>query len=74
MESAVSSQRSAVGGQRSTGEKKHGGVEARRQGKEDEVPDIFGEISKSPMARQVGRTLVRELTRGLFGVLGGRRR
>lgn len=31
------------------------------------------DISRNPMARQVGNTLVRELTRGLLGVLGIRR-
>lgn len=36
----------------------------------------FEEIIDSPMTRQVGRTIARELTRGLLGVLGlgGRRR
>ncbi len=28
------------------------------------------EIASSPLAKQVGRTLTREITRGLFGVLG----
>lgn len=31
---------------------------------------LFEELSKNTMVRQVGRTLVRELTRGLLGVLG----
>lgn len=61
---------------------KQGGVEAGRQGGKEtgkqesggELPDIIGELSKNPMARQIGNTLVRELARGLFGVLGGGRR
>lgn len=31
--------------------------------------NIIEEIAKSPMAKQVGRTLAREITRGIFGVL-----
>ncbi len=41
---------------------------------EKEPPSVLEELSKNPMARQIGRTLVRELTRGLFGVLGGSKR
>jgi hypothetical protein len=75
MESAVSGRRSAAGeknGRREEGTRGQGDM--GKQKKSDEVPDIFEEISKSPMARQMGRTLMRELTRGLFGVLGGKRR
>ncbi len=65
-------QQSAVGGQRSDKAGKHGGMEA---GDEDSgIPDVLEEISKNPMARQIGRTLVSELTRGIFGMLGGGRR
>lgn len=60
---------SAVSGQRSNSKQGSGGA-----GKIDRAPDILEEISKNPMARQLGRTLMRELTRGLFGVLGGKRR
>jgi DNA helicase HerA-like ATPase len=66
IQSVVDSQQSTVSGQRSE--------TARKRGKEDQVPDIIGEIGKNPMARQIGRTLVRELTRGIFGMLGGGRR
>jgi hypothetical protein len=45
-----------------------------RGGMEKEPPSVLEELSKNPMARQIGRTLVRELTRGLFGVLGGSKR
>lgn len=33
-------------------------------------PSTFEKMTKNPMARQVGNTIVRELTRGLLGVLG----
>lgn len=41
-----------------------------------EDPTFLEELSKNTMVRQVGRTVARELTRGLLGVLGvgGRRR
>ena len=42
--------------------------EAQRKAKEE--PSMIEELSKNTMVRQVGRTLVRELTRGLLGVLG----
>jgi uncharacterized protein len=35
-----------------------------------EEPGMFEKVLKSPVAKQVGSTLVRELTRGLLGVLG----
>jgi len=72
IQSAVGSRQSTTEGQRSGG--KQASREAGEQTERDEVPDILEEISKSPMARQMGRTLMRELTRGLFGVLGGGRR
>ncbi len=62
----IESRRSAVGGQQS--------ADAGKRGKEPETPSVFEEISKNPMARQIGRTLISELTRGLFGVLRGSRR
>lgn len=34
---------------------------------------MIEQIASSPMARQAGRTLVREITRGLFGILGGKK-
>ena len=50
------------------------GKERRGKVGDERVPDIFDEISKNPMARQIGSTLIKELTRGLFGVLGGKKR
>lgn len=38
--------------------------------KEKVEPTTFERMTKNPMARQVGNTIVRELTRGLLGVLG----
>jgi hypothetical protein len=37
---------------------------------EKEEPDLLEELSKNTMVRQMGRSLVRELTRGLFGTMG----
>jgi hypothetical protein len=34
---------------------------------------IFEQLSKNTMVRQLGRTVMRELSRGLLGALGGRR-
>jgi uncharacterized protein len=42
--------------------------------KEKEPPTILEELSQNTMARQIGRTIFRELTRGLLGALTGRRR
>jgi len=42
--------------------------ESRRQQKEE--PGMIETIAKDPLARQIGRTVARELTRGLLGVLG----
>lgn len=39
-----------------------------------EEPTLIEQIGKSSVARQIGRTLTRELTRGLLGVLGIKRR
>jgi len=41
---------------------------SRRQTKPE--PTLIEELSKNTMVRQMGRTLVRELSRGLLGVLG----
>jgi len=46
----------------------------KTRGGKKPAPSVLKEISKNPMARQIGRTLITELTRGLFGVLGGKRR
>ncbi len=56
-----------------SGKGKRGGMGA---GDKDEsaIPSVLEEISKNPMARQIGRTLVSELARGIFGMLGGKRR
>lgn len=43
-----------------------------RRGKDE--PTFIEEMSKNTMVRQLGRTMVRELTRGLMGVLGIKRR
>ena len=44
-----------------------------RKSSEPETPSVLEEISKNPMARQIGRTLISELTRGIFGMLGRRK-
>lgn len=41
-----------------------------RSKKED--PDLFQTLSKNTMVRQIGRTIFRELTRGILGVLGAK--
>ncbi|MBK8226398.1 MAG: DUF853 family protein [Flavobacteriales bacterium] len=48
--------------------KEEKGVEEPRP--EREEPSTLERMTKNPMARQVGNTIVRELTRGLLGVLG----
>jgi uncharacterized protein len=48
-----------------------GGGTAQSGGKQvKEEPGMFEKVLKSPVVKQVGTTLVRELTRGLLGVLG----
>jgi uncharacterized protein len=48
-----------------------GGGSSSSGGKQaKEEPGMFEKVLKSPVAKQVGTTLVRELTRGLLGVLG----
>lgn len=42
--------------------------------KEKEPPSVLEQLSKNTMARQIGRTVFRELTRGLLGALGGGKR
>ncbi len=44
------------------------GSQKRKTRKED--PSLIEELSKNTMVRQLGRTVARELTRGLLGVLG----
>ena len=41
-----------------------------RQRPQKEEPGMIETIAKDPLARQIGRTVARELTRGLLGVLG----
>ncbi|MEZ4824763.1 MAG: helicase HerA-like domain-containing protein [Bacteroidia bacterium] len=41
-----------------------------RSSKGSEEPGMMAQISKNTMVRQLGNTVVRELTRGLLGVLG----
>jgi DNA helicase HerA-like ATPase len=41
-----------------------------RSGKEKEEPSTIEKLSKNTMVRQVGNTIVREVARGLLGVLG----
>ena len=43
-------------------------MERRRPKKEE--PSVLEDLSRNTMVRQVGRTVFRELTRGLLGVLG----
>jgi uncharacterized protein len=45
--------------------------ESRASGRQEkEEPGMIETIVKDPLARQIGRTVARELTRGLLGVLG----
>lgn len=68
------SRQPAVGGQQSEKSERRGSGPAKKQEDDSGIPDVIKEISKNPMARQIGRTLVSELTRGIFGMLGGGRR
>ncbi|MCU0824116.1 MAG: DUF853 domain-containing protein [Leptospira sp.] len=43
---------------------------AKKSRKEKEDPSLVETISKNPLAREVGRTVAREVTRGLLGMLG----
>ncbi len=45
------------------------GQEAEKPQRKEE-PGMFEKVLKSPVAKQVGTTLIRELTRGLLGALG----
>lgn len=65
----IESLRGADGGQPSTVSGRKGKAKTEKP-----EPSVLKEITKNPMARQIGRTLITELTRGLFGVLGGKRR
>jgi len=42
--------------------------------REKPAPSVFEQLSKNTMARQIGRTVFRELTRGLLGALTGKKR
>lgn len=44
--------------------------EVRQTKQQKEAPGMIETIAKDPLARQIGRTVARELTRGLLGVLG----
>jgi hypothetical protein len=50
------------------------GAGTRGGKKEKEPPSVLEQLSKNTMARQIGRTVFRELTRGLLGALGGGKR
>lgn len=43
-----------------------------RSKEKDDDPGIFQTLSKNTMVRQIGRTIFRELTRGILGVLGAK--
>lgn len=58
--------KNAEKGEEEVGEEKVEKKEVRKR----EEPGTMERISKNTMARQVGNTVVRELTRGLLGVLG----
>ncbi len=45
---------------------------AGRQRKKTEPESVLSEMSKNTMVRQIGRTIFRELTRGILGVLGAK--
>jgi hypothetical protein len=64
----IESRKSTVSGQQKEGRGEEGPGR-----NEPEIPNVIEEISKNPMARQIGKALIVELTRGLFGVLGGSR-
>lgn len=46
----------------------------KNRGADSDNSSLLAELSKNTMVRQVGRTVGRELVRGLFGVLGFKRR
>jgi hypothetical protein len=66
--------RAAAGNQQPAGGGFQPAASGKRPAAEKEEPSVFEEISRNPMARQIGRTMTRELMRGLLGMLGGRRR
>ena len=55
-------------GEKDTESKEEQDSKATRPKREE--PGTLEKMTKNPMARQVGNTIVRELTRGLLGVLG----
>jgi DNA helicase HerA-like ATPase len=48
----------------------HQAAQEAEQPKGKQEKSVFQEVIDNPLARQVGRTVARELTRGLLGVLG----
>lgn len=58
----------------SAGSQQTGSASQGKRKTEKPTPSVLEEITRNPMARQIGRSLVTELTRGLFGMLGGRKR
>jgi len=46
----------------------------QRQSRESKEESLVEQLSKNTMVRQMGRTLVREITRGLMGALGAKPR
>jgi len=68
-------QRAENAGKRGSGEAGgRGGMETGRRGRVKKPPSVLEEISKNTMARQIGRKLVTELARGIFGMLAGKKR
>ncbi|MEL6674656.1 MAG: helicase HerA-like domain-containing protein, partial [Bacteroidota bacterium] len=47
---------------------------SRRRSARKKETSLVEELSKNTMVRQLGRTVARELTRGLLGVLGVKKR
>ncbi len=53
--------------------KKESGSSRKRSSKKTKEEGFFSSISKNTMMRQLGRTILRELTRGILGSLGVKR-
>jgi hypothetical protein len=49
-------------------------TQKKRATKEVKESTMFEDMSKNTMVRQLGRTVMREVTRGLLGMLGVKRR
>jgi uncharacterized protein len=56
--------------QRQTGS----GGNSRTQNRTTKETSIFDDLSKNTMVRQIGRTIFRELTRGIMGSVSGKKR